>query len=105
MVDFFIVVGVLTAFVATMSFVAWCFEQDSDEVKFGPLNTALLCPHCQARGHVRAKQVEEVAGISGPKAVGAIATGGLSALVTGVSRRRPVTKARCGRCTSTWTIS
>lgn len=76
----------------------------SEETKYGKLNAALICPHCQTKGRVRTKWVDEAAGISGPKAIGAAATGGLSLLVTGISRKRQVTRAHCGNCTSTWTV-
>jgi hypothetical protein len=45
------------------------------------------------------------AGISGGKATGAILTGGLSLLATGLSRKHAATEANCGNCGSRWTFS
>ena len=73
-----------------------------DASLYGPENSAYICPHCQTPGHVRTKQVTRDKGISGAKATGAVLTGGLSILATGLSRREAVTQAHCGNCGSTW---
>ena len=79
-------------------------EQAENRASFhhGPKNVHILCPHCQARGQVRTKQVKQKVGISGAKATGALLTGGLSILATGLSRKQQVTVATCGSCSSTW---
>ena len=41
-------------------------------------------------------------GISGAKATGALLTGGLSLLFTGLSREEEFTQAHCLTCNSTW---
>jgi hypothetical protein len=41
-------------------------------------------------------------GISGGKAVGALLTGGLSILATGLSRKEKSTQAHCDNCGATW---
>jgi hypothetical protein len=41
-------------------------------------------------------------GISGGKATGAVLTGGVSMLATGLSRKEAATKATCGNCGSRW---
>src|SRR5690242_3062210 len=70
----------------------------------GQANSALICPHCQTRGRVRTRIVQEKKGISGGKATGALLTGGTSMLVTGLSRKEKLTRAHCDNCQSTWTF-
>jgi hypothetical protein len=41
-------------------------------------------------------------GISGGKATGALLTGGVSILASGLSRKEKVTEARCANCRQTW---
>jgi uncharacterized Zn finger protein len=65
----------------------------------------LVCPHCRTSGSVRTEVVKVKRGISGGKAVGAVFTGGLSLVATGLSRKEPATKAHCGNCGSVWTFS
>jgi hypothetical protein len=77
-------------------------EEDKLALKWGPLNAELVCPHCTLRGHVRTKEVYRKSGISGAKATGALLTGGLSVLATGLSRKDRVTQAHCMNCGSTW---
>jgi hypothetical protein len=69
---------------------------------WGPPNHALVCPHCQARGKVRTKNLMVKKGISGAKATGAVLTGGVSLLATGLSRKEATTQAHCDNCNSTW---
>ncbi len=69
---------------------------------YGSTNPALVCPHCQTRGTVRVKVVKQKKGISGAKATGAVLTGGLSVLATGLSRKEELTQAHCDNCGSTW---
>jgi len=68
----------------------------------GELRSQMICPHCQERGKVRCKAVKNKKGISGGKATGAILTGGVSMLATGLSRKEAATEAYCGHCQSTW---
>lgn len=77
-------------------------QSNYDMLRFGSINGALVCPHCQQRGHVRTMAVKRKAGISGAKATGALLTGGVSVLATGLSRKQSVTQARCDACTSIW---
>jgi len=69
---------------------------------WGCINPNLVCPHCQAKGQVHTEQVKLKKGISGGKAVGALFTGGLSLLATGLSRKELTTQAHCDACGSTW---
>jgi uncharacterized paraquat-inducible protein A len=69
---------------------------------YGPINQSLICPHCQTKGKVRAKQIEVKVGVSGGKATAAVLTGGISLLAAGLSRKQRVTAARCGECGSSW---
>lgn len=68
----------------------------------GPLNQMILCPHCGEKGHTHTKPVRAKKGISGAKATGAILTGGVSLLATGLSRKENRTKAFCESCSSAW---
>jgi len=69
----------------------------------GDNNPELICPHCQKKGLVSTIQgIEQKTGISGAKATGALLTGGLSLLATGLSRKQKVTQAHCSNCNSTW---
>jgi len=65
---------------------------------------AIVCPHCQTRGQVRTQRKRVKRGVSGGKATGALLTGGLSLLGTGLSRKETVTEMRCGNCHTTWTV-
>jgi DNA-directed RNA polymerase subunit RPC12/RpoP len=73
--------------------------------EFGAANPVLICPHCQSKGLVRTKQVKRKQGISGAKATGAVLTGGLSVIGTGLSKKELVTQAHCDNCGSTWHYS
>lgn len=79
---------------------------DSDATQhlsaYGPVNPTLICPHCQKTGRVHTKPVRQKKGISGAKATGAVLTGGLSMLATGLSRKEALTEAHCDNCGSTW---
>ncbi len=70
--------------------------------QWGEKNLVLICPHCQTEGHVHTKAVALKKGVSGAKATGVILTGGLSLLVTGLSRKEDTTQAHCMNCNSTW---
>lgn len=78
------------------------FKQVRQEMR--EADAKILCPQCQTRGDVNTKRVREKMGVSGGKATGAVLTGGLSLLATGLSRKQWVTKARCGNCGSRWTF-
>jgi hypothetical protein len=67
-----------------------------------PSSGLLVCPQCQTRGQVKLQLVKQKKGISGGKATGAVLTGGLSILATGLSRKEEVTEAHCNACGSTW---
>jgi hypothetical protein len=71
-------------------------------VQWGAKNPALVCPHCQRTGNVRRTPITQKKGISGAKATGALLTGGLSVLATGLSRKEINTQAHCDNCGSTW---
>ena len=68
----------------------------------GPLNSAMVCPHCQQQGGVRTKKIDRKRGISGGKATAALLTGGVSMLATGLSRKEHITRARCTKCGNGW---
>jgi hypothetical protein len=77
-------------------------DDKNPDIKYGPVNTALLCPHCQTKGNIRTKTVNAKSGISGGKATAALLTGGVSLLATGLSRNEIVTQAHCDNCGSDW---
>lgn len=64
----------------------------------------LMCPHCGETGYVTSKQVKQKKGISGGKATGAILTGGVSMVATGLSRKEQVTERTCANCKSVWHV-
>ena len=72
------------------------------ERDFGSINPMMVCPHCQTKGKIHAKQIEKKHGISGTKAGAAVVTGGLSILVAGLSNKDKVTVAHCDECQNSW---
>ncbi len=70
--------------------------------KYGNVNKAMTCPHCETKGKVRTMKVKQKKGVSGGKATAAVLTGGLSILATGLSRKEEVTQAHCDNCDNTW---
>ena len=70
--------------------------------KYGELNPAIVCSHCQTKGAVRRKIVVKKAGVSGSKATSAILTAGLSLLAVGLSKKEEVIEAHCANCKTTW---
>jgi len=77
-------------------------KKDATEETFGPINPAMICPHCQTRGVVRTKAITQKKGISGGKATAAVLTGGVSMVATGLSRKEDATQAKCDTCGSKW---
>ena len=69
---------------------------------WGEINPKMICSHCQAQGQIRTKIVDRKKGVSGAKATGAILTGGISLLATGLSRKEHPTQAHCDNCNNTW---
>jgi hypothetical protein len=53
---------------------------------------------------VSSRQVKVKKGVSGGKMTGAILTGGISMLGTGLSRKEKVTEMRCGSCKTVWHV-
>lgn len=74
----------------------------SDMAKYGAPKPQMICPHCQTKGRVLTKPVTKKKGISGAKATGALLTGGVSIIATGLSQKDQVTEAHCTNCSSTW---
>jgi transcription elongation factor Elf1 len=71
---------------------------------YGPVNPQIGCPHCGKAGSVHTKGVKLKKGVSGGKATGAVLTGGLSTLATGLSRKEKAIQAHCDNCGVTWHI-
>jgi hypothetical protein len=69
---------------------------------WGPVNRAMVCPHCQTKGQVHTKNVVHYKGVDGGKAIAAFLTGGLSLLFIGLSRDEGQTQAHCCDCDNTW---
>lgn len=66
------------------------------------LRPKVVCKHCGTAGQVFVNRVERKRGISGGKAAGALFTGGLSLLATGLSRKEAVSSMRCKNCGMKW---
>lgn len=71
----------------------------------GSVHPNLVCPHCQKKGAVHQKKSKRKQGISGGKATGAVLTGGLSLLATGLSRKQAGTEMYCSNCGTSWFVS
>lgn len=76
----------------------------AEAASYGRVYERVICPHCQTAGHVRIRELTVKDGISGGKATGALLTGGLSVLATGLSQKQTVARAHCGWCGVTWVI-
>lgn len=70
--------------------------------KYGEINFALICQHCQTKGKVHTKPVDKKTGLSFTKAGFGLLTGGVSILGTGLSKVDTMTQAHCDNCNSTW---
>lgn len=66
------------------------------------ISDQVVCQHCGKRGCVATIRLKAKKGVSGAKATGALLTGGLSILATGLSRKEWVTHAKCKNCDSQW---
>jgi hypothetical protein len=95
-----IICGLLIAAVVLGGLVGFLTPQE--QLKWGVKNSMLVCPHCQTTGNVRTKPIVQKSGISGAKATGAVLTGGISILATGLSQKENKTQAHCDKCGSTW---
>lgn len=80
-------------------------QERAKELSLGLLRPEMVCPHCKTRGEVRTRPVKRKAGVSGGKATGAILTGGVSILATGLSRKEGATAATCENCGAEWSFS
>lgn len=65
----------------------------------------VICPHCHNRGGVTWREVKRKQGISGAKATGAVLTGGLSVVATGLSRKGYVRACSCHNCGMKWDVA
>lgn len=77
-------------------------SKEDREKSYGYFAPAMICPHCQKKGQVRTKKITQKKGISGSKATGAVLTGGISVIATGLSRKEDATQAHCDNCNSDW---
>ena len=91
-----------SAFLAERAAKAQAAQIRRDQVNFGPINPAMVCPHCSARGYIRTKGITTKKGVSGGKATAAVLTGGVSLLAVGLSRKENSTQAHCCNCRNTW---
>ncbi|MFH1351022.1 MAG: hypothetical protein ABII26_08785, partial [Pseudomonadota bacterium] len=80
-----------------VGFRSWLKEsvEDRNIRIYSDRNDKIVRPHCQTKGHTHTKQVTQKKGISGVKATGAVITGGISVLATGLSRKEKLTQAHC----------
>jgi hypothetical protein len=93
---------------AVIGLIVWALFRQIDEADKPRVDRSLrpqvVCPHCQVRGKVRVWPEPRSAGISGGKATGAFLTGGLSVLLTGLSKHEWVTRANCQNCNVEWDL-
>ena len=97
-----LVIGII---VAAILYYRWWDSLSEDEKRtrtYGAINPKLVCLHCQEKGHVRTKSIDQKKGISGGKAAGAVLTAGVSTVFTGLSRHETNTQAYCDNCNTTW---
>lgn len=67
-------------------------------------SAAIICPHCQVQGRVERTEVKVKRGVSGGKLTGAVLTGGISMLGTGLSRKDKVSEMHCRNCNTVWHV-
>jgi hypothetical protein len=77
---------------------------DAEKAERKASEAELVCPHCGTKGKVNTEVTRVKRGVSGGKATGAILTLGTSLLLTGLSRKEPAIKAKCGHCKMTWLV-
>jgi len=75
-----------------------------EQATIGLVKPKMVRPHCNVTGQVYTKTVKSKRGVSGGKATGALMTGGLSLLATGLSQKVKTTQATCKNCTVAWMI-
>lgn len=97
--------GVLIFFGVCIAIGIWLSIARTRAINATPPSPTLVCPHCQTRGQVTAYPVTTKDGISGAKATGAILTGGVSMLGTGLSRKSAKTRMVCGNCGTEWLVA
>ncbi len=73
--------------------------------EFGDINPALLCPHCQVTGKVRAKEVQRKKGISKGKVAAAVLLSPLTLLATGIAGKTKGIDAHCDSCGISWKMA
>jgi hypothetical protein len=61
-------------------------------------DASIVCAFCHEAGNVTTRAVKVKRGVSGAKATGAVLTGGLSVVGTGLSRKQEATELRCSGC-------
>lgn len=96
--------GWLLVIICVVGVVAMAWKQSSDWDKTPP-NPTIVCAHCQAKGTVKTRRVVRKRGVSGGKATGALLTGGVSMLGTGLSRNQRVTEMTCTSCGTIWDVA
>src|SRR5256885_16098145 len=81
-------------------------KKGATETRAGATGAAkIICPHCQSVGTVNVQSKKVKQGISGGKATGAVLTGGLSLLATGLSKKQKGKQLTCGNCHMSWFVA
>lgn len=80
------------------------FAEANERRRYGGINAAMICPHCQVAGKIRTKNIKQKKGVSGGKATAALLTLGVSLLAVGLSRKEQTTEVHCDNCNNTWYI-
>ena len=89
-------------FVVAAAIIATKPKTLTEEQRYGPLVSELVCGRCGAGGAVRERAVKHKDGISTPKMIAGALTGGLAILAVGVHRHRRTVQRHCGQCGETW---
>lgn len=90
------------AFVLVIGYLVW--RKNADAWASTPPSPHLVCPHCETKGVVKVRQMTRKKGVSGGKATGAVLTGGVSMLGTGLSRKQRVREMTCTNCDTVWDV-
>lgn len=97
---FVVIFGAFIAFILYASSPKVVAAQEAADAR----QAKLVCPHCNTSGSVTSARARRKRGISGGKATGAVLTGGVSMLATGLSRKEDVTTMHCANCGTSWDV-
>lgn len=79
-------------------------NMEAKEARKREQDSHIHCIYCRRSGSVTTLRRRVKRGVSGAKATGALATGGLSIFATGLSRKQDIVEARCSHCGMSWQV-